>query len=261
MPTVAQFAETYRCDHRTISRWKNQDAPLSSPKKMRVWLASRKNLPRATRQLLASESTERRAKAVAGFKPLGMEIGSAAALRRLEEAEPLAWARYEAALKAGDSLDAKLALEAWLEINSELRRFDLQVEKSRRNAGELIPRSEAERLTANFVRWFKLAIVGTVNSFAVRFSSATSPADISETLTPALLDQVISTLAILAVSDCELRLPEWFIQAAISPIRDVFSDADEALDARRAAAKELTAEMLKLAAAERARIVKNKEAL
>jgi hypothetical protein len=163
---LAGIAQEWACSERTARRWKAQGAPLSNPARLRVWLAGRKNLPQATRAKLAGEARTRRAHVAAEADIDASEIGAPAALRRLEASEATAYRLLQSGIAAGDPLEIKLARESWLKIGDSLRRYDLLVEKSRRDAGELVPRAEVETAVARFTNWFKLACVRTASALA-----------------------------------------------------------------------------------------------
>jgi hypothetical protein len=73
-------------------------------------------------------------------------MGVAPALRRLEEMEARAFSDLRRCQAAGDPIAVKQAHQIWLRNGEALRKHDLAIEQSRRDAGELVPRETIERL-------------------------------------------------------------------------------------------------------------------
>ena len=145
--TNAALAERYKASPKTISRWRGEGAPLSDPAAMRRWIAARKNIPR---RILESVRPPK-AKAGIGKVPMVVGVkGAAATLARLEAEELAAYQRLQVAIEAGDEMSIRLARKGWLEVSELLRKIDMVIEDSRRQAGELIPRN----LVENAVKWF-----------------------------------------------------------------------------------------------------------
>src|SRR5579883_1744363 len=159
MPDLAAIATQYGCSTRTVSRWQAAGAPLDDPARMRVWLAGRKHLPPQPRLMLTTERKARRRAAATEAGAVGRDdsIGAAAALKRLEQAEVASYTRFQSAQATGDPVEMKLAREDWIRIGDSLRRYDLLVEQSRRDSGELVPRAELETQARNMSRAFRQA--------------------------------------------------------------------------------------------------------
>jgi hypothetical protein len=142
--TQKKLAEKWGCTTRTIRCWQKKGAPLDDDGRMRAWLSNQQRIPPGTVPILAGMRTaENTASALATVK---LPTGMAAALRRQEKAEAQAYTAFEAALASGDPIQIKATRENWLKISESLRRADLAIEQSRRDAGELVPRSEVTRL-------------------------------------------------------------------------------------------------------------------
>src|SRR5215831_16894030 len=90
----SRLASKYRCDERTIRRWRRDGAPFDKPAEMRAWLATRKNIPPGTAALLEEsrrEAMKPAATAAVGTPP---RLGVGPALSRLEAAEARAHAAF-----------------------------------------------------------------------------------------------------------------------------------------------------------------------
>jgi hypothetical protein len=227
------IAAEYGCSVRTVARWKREGAPLDDPIQTRAWLATRKNLPAATRAKLATEAKRRRTRIASesDAESEAVGIGAAAALRRLEQSEAESYNLLQSAIREGEPMEIKCARENWLKIGDSLRRYDLLVEKGRRDAGELIPREEIEGHISAFVRFFKIACLRLTNSLAPQLGGL-SVADIHDVLKRAILEDILLAFAAIAVRPCAARLPDWFISSATGPMADTLVGADEATKAR-----------------------------
>lgn len=138
---------------RTIKRWKAAGAPLEDDSRLRAWLAGRKNLPQSIRDQIVSVSVP---EVDTKPEPVSGVSGAAEALARLEREEVAAHQRLQAALAAGDPLSIKSERDGWLKISESLRRYDLLVEQSRRDAGELMPMSQVRELIRAWIGWVPL---------------------------------------------------------------------------------------------------------
>ena len=111
---------------------------------MLAWLAGRKSIPPGTALILAQTRTAANAKA--DTQPQTLAMGVAPALRRLEEMEARSFGELRRAQATGEPIAVKQAHAIWLRNGEALRKHDLAIEQSRRDAGELIPRETIERL-------------------------------------------------------------------------------------------------------------------
>ena len=137
---------------RTVYRWKSDGAPVQSYDEMLAWLSTRKNLPRAVLEKIKLPTQPD-----VSSSPVSGDSGAAAALRRLESTELQAFARLQKALADGNPLMVRECRESWLKISESLRRFDLLVEQSRRDAGELVPIGEMQKFFRHFIASMQIA--------------------------------------------------------------------------------------------------------
>jgi hypothetical protein len=86
----------------------------------------------------------------------GGNIGAAGALQRLATTERTLYHRLQTALKDGNALAIADARTDWLQVSESLRRYDIAIEQSRRESGELIPRSESEMAVRMASVWLRL---------------------------------------------------------------------------------------------------------
>lgn len=236
--TDADLAELYNCDERTIRNWRKEDAPLHDPQAMTAWLANRKNVPPATGapsgapafQLSTFELTE--------------DEGAAAALRRLGEAELNAAKNYQRALKEGNPLLIKATQNAWLETLDVLRKYDAQIEAGRRDAGELVPREELERILRSVSFYLRMAgqqAIGAACAETEPIWKIKEPWEMNRLLVRLHWETLMNTFASLAshADGKEMEIPAWAIQALSSDLEFVLKDVPETIKKRAAAIEEL----------------------
>jgi hypothetical protein len=232
----SQLAQKWGCNVRTITRWKKDGAPLGDDAAMQHWLATRKHAPSGTLGMLELAGTEPRTEATPPRTENtgdAVATGATAALRRLEAAEAAAFTELQEAIAGGNPLRIKLARDGWLRISESLRKYDLAVEQSRRDSGELVSRAEVEKFAHNLVKHFKSAIVMAANTDAKELEKSEA-AIICEHLKLRLVDSVVSGFASMASANSPSKLPEWLVEAALKPLRSSYTGIDECI-ARHAA--------------------------
>ena len=229
---VEKLAKKWKCDVRTIGRWKRAGAPLSDPARMRTWLASRKNLPPETRAMMSEKARSRRSSDANSIEAQDLTTGAPAALRRLETVEARAFELLDRAMRRGDPHEVKLARQGWLEVGDSLRRYDLLVERSRRDSGELVNLAETQAYLEHFLTFLKMGIVRAANSIAPKLAGA-GTADACDMVREACVEQILCTLGAMTSSRCAAKLPEWFSKPITKALSDSYEGVPEAVDARR----------------------------
>lgn len=187
-----KLAKKWGCVSRTIRNWRKAGAPLSDPAAMRTWLAAQKHLPAGTLAILTFARSKERAKAnvqLAAGPPLSG--GATFALRRLEQAEARAHSAAVTAEATNDSVEIRLAETRWLRIAASLLRYDLALEQSRRDSGELIRREEVERIVSGFCTYARTGLLGALSGLAPKLIGMTTPRE---------------AWRVLKVAEAELRL-------------------------------------------------------
>jgi hypothetical protein len=145
--TDKEIASFWGTNLRTLYRWKSLGAPLRDYEQMLSWLSTRKNLPKVVIEKIAVLPQENVSSPVSN----GGTAGAAQALKRLEASELQAFERMQSALASGNPLSVRESRESWLKISESLRRYDLMIEQSRRDAGELTPVSQVQMFITYFI--------------------------------------------------------------------------------------------------------------
>lgn len=139
----SELAEKWAANQRTIRRWRKDGAPFEDEAAMLAWLSTRRSIPPGTLRIVET----RRAEAAARPKgPTTLPTGAGAALGRLERSEAAAFDEFRHTLESGDLIRAKACRQTWLALAEGLRKFDAQLGESRREAGDMVPRTETERI-------------------------------------------------------------------------------------------------------------------
>lgn len=250
----AELAAKYAASTRTIARWRAEGAPLDEDKKMRAWLSGRKNLPPGTLAKLTSERRKERAAAnakIAAGPPLSE--GASAALKRLEAAEARAHMASVEAEATADPVEMRLAETRWLRIAASLLRYDLAVEQSRRDAGELVPKAEMARIVSGFVSFTRFGLHGTLEGLCPRLTGITEPRDVWAILKTAEVDLRGNVLAALETwTWAEEPLPDWLHNLATEAFK-VVPDSTEGAKWRRECFQEFCKQFAEFRAAHEAK--------
>lgn len=135
------------------------------------------------------------------------DTGAASALKRLEVEEGKAYRKLQEAIGTDDE---PVARSWWLRCSEQLRKHDLAVEASRRDAGDLLPRSECERVVEGFTATLGIHWRGAIENVCPRLAGVTTPAGML-----AILDPIVAAALDGAANALRTRpwrgsaFPEW----------------------------------------------------
>ena len=227
---------------RTIATWRNEGAPLNDTSAMLTFLARRKQLTPATRKRIAE------VEATAGdrVRPLALrasanepdaKLGAAAELRRLESEAQSAFAEMQRA-KAGrlkpdaapgdepfvSEAEVRQTTDRWLKISESLRRYDLMVEQSRRDSGELLPRAEWSRMQRAAVFWFLHSINRAHDELCEKLVGQPDPIAVWRVLDADLINRMGEAFAFACRRESGMALPAWAVKdtmdALLTPLEE-----------------------------------------
>lgn len=159
---------------------------------LRAWLAAQPK-PRAKRPL----------------KEPALIEGAAQSLKRLEQAEAEAFRDLRAAQASGDLSAIEEARRWWLRCSEQLRKHDLAIELDRRASGELVPRSEVERIL-KAAGWFLCTAWGKGIDAAAGQLGGSDPHAVLATLT-----KVFDATRLVGLAGCKTwafegkTCPDW----------------------------------------------------
>ena len=176
MLSQSALARSWGVSQPAIAKLVKRGMPLTSEEDAAAWKeldSQRRGRARSTSAAganagpgAATKPAPRGTRAVAAAV-LG-EVGAEHALKRLAQAE------YDSAMRVTDLMRQateagtenllgilaalKVERESWLKISESLRKFDLLIEESRRDSGQLIPRAESEVACELAAMWLRLAV-------------------------------------------------------------------------------------------------------
>lgn len=132
--------------------------------------------------------------------------GASHSLRRLEEAEAVAWERLQV---CRSDFEREPLRKEWLQVSEQLRKHDAGIEVARRDAGELLPRAEVERVLRMAAHVWQV----TINTSIPDLAYSIAPNDHHDVSTA--LRRTLRTLVLngCAVASASYGLPEYAVKA------------------------------------------------
>jgi serine/threonine protein phosphatase PrpC len=101
----------------------------------------------------------------------------------------------------------KEAREGWTKLCESLRKYELLVEQTRREAGELIPKVDMQAWIEIFYFWFTMSLREQAQSLATALSGATETV-ICETIGGTLADACFNTALVYLAKGGDSRMVE-----------------------------------------------------
>jgi hypothetical protein len=220
---LTHYAKVYGKGIATIKRWSVAGAPLDNPDLMGEWMdhKQRKGGPKSDsftdpypRVALPEEPEETPAGPfeLDAVSYENLPKGAAQALKRLEETETKLYQRLENALAGGRSLAIAAAREDWLKCSESLRKYDLLVEQSRRDSGELIPRQDAEMAVLMAATWLRLSVMGFISSDVPVLLGIKDAALMAKRIESGISSAL--TVALANSQAASAQLPAWAVEKA-----------------------------------------------
>ena len=231
--STPRYAAIYGCSTRTITRYRNEDAPLDDPPAIfDLWAANKLTPPAALakgQEIIVAEYAAAVGKPVAkvarppataplgkqGEEPRDEEIekpseGAEHALQRLEELEATAHRELILANKSGDPVRIKRTLDGYLKISESLRRYDSQVADSRRDSGQMIPRAEAELAIEMAATWLRLSVRSFISSTTPQLAAAKDLPVVAGLIEDGMAAGVRANL--MRAPKCQAALQPWALE-------------------------------------------------
>lgn len=148
-----------------------------------------------------------------------VERGASFTLTRLEEQEAQLYANYTKAMESGLPEQVKICQDLWLSISKRLKEYEIIIDKDKRDAGETIQRTEAERLFALFGQAINNAEEQALDLIAIGIASLENPKDprsVRQASKGLLYAKVEQSLGQLIQDD---KTPSWVREAFIKGVR------------------------------------------
>jgi len=106
---------------------------------------------------------------------------------------------------------SKTALELWLKTAEQMRKFEKEVDESKRASGEVVPRAEAEQAMAMAAHWLRIATIKYVQGHGSKLRNQTDEAKIQGMILEGISDSLEAQLTNAA--RVKSKLKPWAIKA------------------------------------------------
>ena len=206
--TESEAAKEFGVTRDTIVRWKKMKAPLDG-KDVDVyqWMVNSKitggkDWKRAFREanpgkFLKKKTVKKTAKKIA--------------TKTAEQLRDEYFVELQEAKNAGDDAREKIALDAYLKIDKQIREQEAHNKKLGLDSGETLPRPEVERILKNWI-WGGNACCDKYSKQIAQRLSNKPPAEVHKILKPMLTGLLVfEGLKRMAKVPGEINLPQWFI--------------------------------------------------
>jgi hypothetical protein len=225
-PKSTDLAKRYKCHVKTIQGWKREGAPLHSPKKMRGWLAGRKNLP--PRLPLGHEGSDS-APAFQIPAAIAERVGAPAALDRVQRAEVASFTRLclAQASPRPDPVLTRRCREEWLRILEALRSYEKCITADRRAIGELVEKAQVETDLALLGQALRMSAKAALPSLAHELLNACDLIRVRQLVERANWYCFIGSLAVGYAA----KIPQWILDAYAKDICGALSKGETTIHA------------------------------
>ena len=203
--TIAQMADEYRVSVTTKNRWIKAAAPFDSDADMNAFVMKQKHIPKRFAEwqiqkgftIIEPEDTD---------DDLGEDFESQSKLRDFY------FTKLSAAAKRNDQNQIKYWNELLLKTDESIRRTEAHQKKLGLESGETISREEVERILMAVIYAGNACVRAQIKQIAEVLAAETSPADIYETLSPAILGgRIFEGFKAVSKADSDVQLPGWVI--------------------------------------------------
>ena len=212
--TEEQLAKEFDVDRRgSIVRWKKLGAPFNGTDlEMYLWLVHNNIKGGDVWRKKYKESNPKHAKkkGVASEETVVAKIE----IKSADELRDEYFIELQEAKAAGDDAREKIALDAYLKIDKQIRESEAHNKKLGLDRGEVLPRSEVERiLRAMF--WAGNACCDKFSKQIAQRLSDKKPAEVHKILKPTLTALTLfEGLKRVAKTPGDVNLPEWVIECS-----------------------------------------------
>ena len=207
--TQQQISDIFGVDQKMVSRWKQQGAPLDDFQALCKWLRlNRQRMPKELKDNI--QRIERKASSDVIQKSLATE---AADRKTLEDFRDYYVEQLNVATKEGLADEVKHWNDLLLKAEKCIRESEAHIKKLGIEKGEMMPREEIQRIIRALIYGGNACVRAQVKEIAEVLAAESSPAEIYEMLSPAILGgRIFEGLKALTKSESQVRLPMWVVE-------------------------------------------------
>lgn len=211
--TLSAAAKRIGVHERTLRRWIKDGCDINNPESVaefeaiKAKYAPKKFLKDAAPFISANPGDPDE---IPDVLPPPDEQGAAAALKRLQEVEPMMFARLLAATKLNRAGLIDAARDNWLKVSDALRKYEEAVELSKRDSHEQIPKSEATDALRSACDWMRLALKSWISSESPNLVALDDPR-VFDTLAQVGIKRAMAD-AFQMSQDAKVPIAEWALE-------------------------------------------------
>ena len=207
--TQQQISDIFGVDQKMVSRWKQQGAPLDDFQSLCKWLRlNRQRMPKELKDNI--QRIERKASSDVIQKSVATE---AADRKTLEDFRDYYVEQLNVATKEGLADEVKHWNDLLLKAEKCIRESEAHIKKLGIEKGEMMPREEIQRIIRALIYGGNACVRAQVKEIAEVLAAESSPTEIYEMLSPAILGgRIFEGLKALTKSESQVRLPMWVVE-------------------------------------------------
>ena len=207
--TQQQISDIFGVDQKMVSRWKQQGASLDDFQALCKWLRlNRQRMPKELKDNI--QRIERKASSDVIQKSVATE---AADRKTLEDFRDYYVEQLNVATKEGLADEVKHWNDLLLKAEKCIRESEAHIKKLGIEKGEMMPREEIQRIIRALIYGGNACVRAQVKEIAEVLAAESSPAEIYEMLSPAILGgRIFEGLKVLTKSESQVRLPMWVVE-------------------------------------------------
>lgn len=207
--TQQQISDIFGVDQKMVSRWKQQGAPLDDFQSLcKLLRLNRQRMPKELKDNI--QRIERKASSDVIQKSVATE---AADRKTLEDFRDYYVEQLNVATKEGLADEVKHWNDLLLKAEKCIRESEAHIKKLGIEKGEMMPREEIQRIIRALIYGGNACVRAQVKEIAEVLAAESSPAEIYEMLSPAILGgRIFEGLKALTKSESQVRLPMWVVE-------------------------------------------------
>ena len=207
--TQKKIADNFGVNQKMVSRWKQQGAPMNDMQALCKWLRfNRQRMPKELK--VGIERMEKQTS-----KNVIPKTNSSRDQDRktLEDFRDYYVEQLNVATKADLADEVKHWNDLLLKAEKCIRESEAHIKKLGIEKGEVMPREEIERIIQAMVYGGNACVRGQIKEIAEVLAAESSPAQIYEMLSPAILGgRIFEGLKVLTKSESQVKLPIWIVE-------------------------------------------------